>query len=33
MYTISLQKSNPVKDNRWKTGTQGRKLYLRKGKK
>jgi hypothetical protein len=32
IYTISFQKSSPSKDNRWKTPTQGKKLYLRKSK-
>jgi hypothetical protein len=30
MYTISFHKSSPTKDDRWKTPTQGGKLYPRK---
>jgi hypothetical protein len=33
IYTISLHKSSPTKDNRWKTPTQGGKLHPRKSKK
>jgi hypothetical protein len=33
IYTISFHKSNPIKDNRWKTPTQVGKLHPRKSKK
>ena len=30
IYTISFHKTSCIKDNRWKTPTQGEKLYRRK---
>jgi hypothetical protein len=32
-YTISLHRSNPTKDNRWKKPAQGGKIHPRKSKK
>jgi hypothetical protein len=33
IYIISFHKFSPIKDNRWKTATQGGKLHPRKSKK